>query len=141
MPTESHSVEVILLVRLVLLRFVRVIRVGRRRSRGGSVCRVDRRPGHGRTAGSRRLFALHLELLGLALAFLGGLKLFVLYQLSARGPRMIGCKPTYPCNDLLDALLVTLHLQECLDLADGEVLPVAKRDELIEGTEQFVGIP
>lgn len=49
-------------------------------------------------------------------------------------------KASYPSNDLLDALLVTLHLEEGLDLVDRQVLPVTKGDQLIEGTEQFVGI-
>lgn len=35
---------------------------------------------------------------------------------------------------------MTLHVQECLDLANGQVLPVAKGDELVEGAEEFVGI-
>ncbi len=35
---------------------------------------------------------------------------------------------------------MTLHLQECLDLADCQVLPVAQRDQLVEGAEQFIGI-
>ena len=33
-----------------------------------------------------------------------------------------------------------LHLQEGLDLADGQVLPVAKRDQLVECAKQLVGI-
>lgn len=32
---------------------------------------------------------------------------------------------------------MTLHLQEGLDLADGQVLPVAQGDQFIEGAEQF----
>lgn len=47
---------------------------------------------------------------------------------------------TYPSDDLLDALLVTLHLQERLDLADGQVLPVSESDQLIEGAQQLVGM-
>lgn len=35
---------------------------------------------------------------------------------------------------------MTFHLQESLDLADGEVLPVSQSDELVESTKQFVGI-
>lgn len=46
----------------------------------------------------------------------------------------------YPCDDLLDALLMTFHLEEGLDLADGQVLPVAQSDELIEGAKKLVGI-
>lgn len=46
----------------------------------------------------------------------------------------------YASNDLLNALFVALHLQEGLDLADGQVLPVAESDQLIEGAEQLVGI-
>ena len=33
-----------------------------------------------------------------------------------------------------------LHLEESLDLADGQVLAVAQGDQLIESAEQFVGI-
>lgn len=47
---------------------------------------------------------------------------------------------TYSCDDLLDALLVRLHLQEGLDLADGQVLPVAQSNQLVEGAEELVGI-
>jgi hypothetical protein len=47
---------------------------------------------------------------------------------------------TYSCNDLLDALLVTFHLQECLDLADCQVFPISKSDQLIKCTEQLVCI-
>lgn len=35
---------------------------------------------------------------------------------------------------------MTLHLQERLDLADCQVFPVTKCDQLIEGAEQLVGI-
>ena len=35
---------------------------------------------------------------------------------------------------------MTLHLQECLDLADGQILPVTQSDQLVEGAEEFVGI-
>lgn len=48
--------------------------------------------------------------------------------------------PTYPRNDLLDALLVALHLQERLDLADGEVLPITKRHHLVKGAEDVKGM-
>lgn len=47
---------------------------------------------------------------------------------------------TYPGDNLLDALLVTLHLQERLDLADGQVLPIAKGNQLIEGAKQLICI-
>jgi hypothetical protein len=40
----------------------------------------------------------------------------------------------------LDALLVTLHLEESLDLVDSQVLPVTKSNQLIEGAKQLVGI-
>lgn len=33
-----------------------------------------------------------------------------------------------------------LHLEECLDLADGQVLAVTQGDQLVESAEQFVGI-
>ena len=48
--------------------------------------------------------------------------------------------PTHPSNDLLDPFLVTLHLQEGLDLADGEVLPVSERHELVKGADKLKGI-
>jgi len=54
-------------------------------------------------------------------------------------PYTLDCH-AYASDDLLDALLVALHLQEGLDLADGQVLPVAQGDQLIKGTEQLVGI-
>lgn len=53
---------------------------------------------------------------------------------------MDSLRHTYPSNDLLNPLLVTLHLQEGLDLTYREVLPVSKRDELIEGAKQLEGI-
>ena len=43
--------------------------------------------------------------------------------------RIIGA---YSGDDLLDALLMTFHLEESLDLADGQVLPVAQSDQLIK---------
>jgi hypothetical protein len=36
---------------------------------------------------------------------------------------------------------VALHLQERLDLADGQILPVSERHQLIEGADEFKGIP
>ena len=36
---------------------------------------------------------------------------------------------------------MTLHFQECLDLADCEVLPVPKGNQLIESTKKFICIP
>lgn len=45
-------------------------------------------------------------------------------------------KPSaYPGDDLLDPLLVTLHLQEGLDLANGQVLPVPESDQLVKRAE------
>jgi hypothetical protein len=35
---------------------------------------------------------------------------------------------------------VTLHLQKSLDLADGEVLPVSERHQLVKGADQLEGI-
>lgn len=35
---------------------------------------------------------------------------------------------------------MTLHFQECLDLTDGQVLPVPKGDQLIEGAQELEGI-
>lgn len=49
-------------------------------------------------------------------------------------------KVAYSCDDLLDALLMTLHVKECLDLANGQILAVTKGDELIKSTEQLVGV-
>lgn len=50
-------------------------------------------------------------------------------------------RSAYSCDNFLDALLVRLHFQKGLDLADGQVLPVTEGDELIECAEQFVSIP
>ncbi len=47
---------------------------------------------------------------------------------------------THPSNDLLNPFLVAFHLQERLDLADGQVLPIAEGDQFIERAEQLVGI-
>lgn len=55
-------------------------------------------------------------------------------------PRVIIFRNPYSGNNLLYSLFVTLHFQECLDLADCEVLPVAKRNQLIESTKKFVCI-
>lgn len=49
-------------------------------------------------------------------------------------------RASYSGNDLLDALLMTLHLQEGLDLADGEILPIPQGDQLIECAEELEGI-
>ncbi len=35
---------------------------------------------------------------------------------------------------------MTVHLQERLDLADGQVLPVAQRDQLVKGAQKLVRI-
>lgn len=48
---------------------------------------------------------------------------------------------TNPLNNLLDSLLVAFHFQECLDLAEGEVLPVPESHQLIKGAQQLKGIP
>lgn len=48
---------------------------------------------------------------------------------------------SYSGNDLLNALLVTLHLQERPDLAQCEVLPIPQSDQFVEGAKQIVGIP
>lgn len=47
---------------------------------------------------------------------------------------------TYPLDDFLNSLLVTLHLQESLDLGQGEVLPVSQSHQFIECTQEFEGI-
>jgi hypothetical protein len=49
-------------------------------------------------------------------------------------------RSTYPRNDLLNALLVTLHLEERLDLANRQVLPVPKGNELVEGAKDIEGM-
>lgn len=54
--------------------------------------------------------------------------------------RAKGARRAYPSDDLLDALLVALHFEECLDLADGQVFSVTESDELIKGAEQLVCI-
>lgn len=56
-------------------------------------------------------------------------------------PNLRQCQSTYPRNNLLNPLLVTLHLQEGLNLADGQVLPVPERHQLIKGADQLKGIP
>lgn len=48
---------------------------------------------------------------------------------------------TYTSDNLLNALLMTLHLQEGLDLANSQVFPVAKSDQLVKGAEQLVCVP
>lgn len=66
---------------LVLLRLVRVVRLGDSWPRGRRVCRVYWCAGW--TTGARGppcLLALHLELLGFPLALLGGLELLVLWH-------------------------------------------------------------
>lgn len=54
-------------------------------------------------------------------------------------PAVNKIKP-YPLNDLLDSFLMTLHFQECLDLRQGQVLPVTQCHQLIECTQQLKGI-
>lgn len=44
---------------------------------------------------------------------------------------------SYSGDNLLDALLMTLHLEEGLDLADGQVLPVTQGDQLIESAQKL----
>jgi hypothetical protein len=50
------------------------------------------------------------------------------------------CGTTHPRDDLLDALLVTLHLDERLDLAEGQVLAVSERDQLVESAQKLICI-
>lgn len=47
---------------------------------------------------------------------------------------------TYPLNNLLNALFVTLHLQEGLNLRQRQVLPVSQGHQLIERAQQLKGI-
>lgn len=62
-------------------------------------------------------------------------------QVSAYSPSMAQKgSHAYSSNDLLNALLVTFHVEECLDLAHGEVIAVAQRHELVKGAEKLVGI-
>jgi len=35
---------------------------------------------------------------------------------------------------------MTLHLQECLDLTDCQILSISERDKFIKGTEELIGI-
>lgn len=44
---------------------------------------------------------------------------------------------SYPCNNILYPLLMTLHVQEGLDLAQCKVLAVSQSDQLVKGTEQL----
>lgn len=46
----------------------------------------------------------------------------------------------YPLNDLLYSLLMAFHLQEGLDLRQGQILPVAQCDQFVERAEQLEGI-
>lgn len=47
---------------------------------------------------------------------------------------------TYSSNDVLNALLVRLHVEEGLDLAQSKVLAVTQSDKLVESAEQFESI-
>jgi hypothetical protein len=47
---------------------------------------------------------------------------------------------TYPGNDLLNTLLVTLHFQEGPDLANSQILAVPEGDDLIKGADELEGI-
>jgi hypothetical protein len=115
MPASQHP----LVKRLVLFRLVRVKGVVARRWR---VRRVHGRALRRGAAQPRRLLALHLELLGLALALLCRLELLV------------------AGNDFLDPLLVTLHLEKSPNLVDGQVLAVPERHNLVKGAQQVVGV-
>ena len=44
---------------------------------------------------------------------------------------------SYPRNDLLHSLLMTLHLQEGLDLSERQVLPIPLRHQLIESAQKL----
>lgn len=50
-------------------------------------------------------------------------------------------KSPHSCNNLLDTLLVTLHVEECPNLAERQILTVAQSHQLIKGAEEVVGIP
>lgn len=43
----------------------------------------------------------------------------------------------YPCDDFLDPLFVTLHIQECLDLTECQVFSITQCDKLVEGADEF----
>lgn len=47
---------------------------------------------------------------------------------------------TYPLDNLLDSLFMTLHLQESLDLGQGKILPVTQCHQLIKCAQQLEGI-
>lgn len=55
-------------------------------------------------------------------------------------PRQKKKDNSYASNDFLYALLVALHLQERLDLAQRQVFPVPQSDQLVKGAQQLVGI-
>lgn len=61
--------------------------------------------------------------------------------MSAIEPRPAATWSTYPSNNLLNPLLVAFHLQERLDLTDGQVLPIAECHQLVEGADELVCIP
>lgn len=46
----------------------------------------------------------------------------------------------YPRDDLLDPLLMGLHIKERFDLADGEVFPISQGHQLIECAQQLICI-
>ena len=48
---------------------------------------------------------------------------------------------SYPGNDLLNLLLMTLHLEDILDLRQRQILLVPKTDNFIKRTQQFKRIP
>ena len=43
----------------------------------------------------------------------------------------------YPGDDLLYSLLMTLHIQEGLDLAQREILPISKGNDFVKSAEKF----
>lgn len=47
---------------------------------------------------------------------------------------------TYPFNDLLNSLFVTLHFQESLDLRQRKVLTVTHSHQFIKRTQELKGI-
>ena len=82
------------------------------------------------------LAALHLELLRSALEPLLRFRFLVLRTKSdaSGGPYS---EMTYTGNDILNLLLVTLHLENTSDLHDVDLFPEAQAHDLIKGTDEL----
>ena len=82
------------------------------------------------------LATLHLKLLRSALELLLRFRFLVLRTKSdaSGGP---GSEITYAGNDILNLLLVTLHLENTPDLHDVDLFPEAQAHDLVEGTNKL----